>query len=60
MADIEYYSLVTGSSSGIGKSIAEELAKRNHNVLLVSLPGQDLDKIAGDIKNTLWCKNRLV
>jgi len=30
------FTLVTGASKGIGKAIAEELAKRQHNILLVA------------------------
>lgn len=36
------WALVTGAGSGIGKSIARELASRKINVLLVALPGEDL------------------
>ena len=43
------YSLITGASSGIGKSIAYELASRNRNLLLVSLPGEGLTEVAKDI-----------
>lgn len=39
----EYYTLITGSSSGIGKAIALECARRNQNVLLVALPGTNLE-----------------
>ena len=30
------YALITGASKGIGKAIAEELASRNINVLLIA------------------------
>jgi len=36
------YTLVTGSSSGIGKALALECASKGMNVLLVALPGDDL------------------
>ncbi len=36
--DPNSFALVTGSSSGIGKAIAEELASRSINVLVVALP----------------------
>jgi uncharacterized protein len=33
-----YYSLVTGASSGIGRALSEELARRGRNLLLIALP----------------------
>ena len=38
----KHYALITGASSGLGKAIVEELAKRGHSLLLVSLPGTGL------------------
>ncbi|WP_153796728.1 SDR family NAD(P)-dependent oxidoreductase [Foetidibacter luteolus] len=38
-----YYTLVTGSSSGIGKALAIECAARGMHVLLAALPGEELD-----------------
>lgn len=37
------YALITGASQGLGKALAEELASRKINLLLVSLPGENLD-----------------
>lgn len=45
----ETYALVTGASAGIGQAIAEELASRHINVLLVALPGTGLPKVAQHI-----------
>ena len=44
------YALVTGSSKGIGKAIAENLAKRKYNVLLVARSEKLLRELAEDIK----------
>ena len=41
----KYYSLVTGASCGLGKSFAIELARRGENLLLVSRPGEGLEKL---------------
>lgn len=38
----EYYTLITGASKGIGRAIAVEMAGRGHNLILHSLPGEDL------------------
>jgi short-subunit dehydrogenase len=40
-----YYTLVTGASKGIGRAIAVEMAARGHNLILHSLPGEDLHSL---------------
>lgn len=42
----EMYALVTGASQGLGKAFALELAKRKMDIILVSLPGENLDRVA--------------
>jgi len=44
------YALITGGSSGIGRAIAEELASRKINVLLVALPGTGTDEVVAELK----------
>lgn len=46
------YALVTGASKGIGKSIAEELARRGNNVLLVSRSENLLKQLADSLHQT--------
>ncbi|MFB2117918.1 SDR family NAD(P)-dependent oxidoreductase [Parapedobacter sp. 2B3] len=43
------YALVTGASQGLGKAFALELAKRQINIILVSLPGEGLDFVAAQV-----------
>lgn len=43
------YALVTGSSKGIGKAIAEDLAKRKYNILLVARSEKLLQSLAGEL-----------
>ena len=47
--------LVTGASSGIGRDIAKELAKRNIDLILVS---RDLDKLK-QVKDQIKNDNKL-
>lgn len=44
------YAVITGASQGLGKAYATELAKRQYNVILVSLPGQHLQQLSDWIK----------
>jgi uncharacterized protein len=44
------YTLITGGSMGIGRAIAYECAKKNMNLLLVSLPEPELEATAEEIR----------
>ncbi len=45
-----YYAIVTGASAGLGRAFAEELARRGHNLLLVSLPGTGLSELSDSLR----------
>ena len=47
---MKMYTLVTGAGAGIGKALAMECASRKMNLLLVSLPGAELDTTASEIR----------
>jgi short-subunit dehydrogenase len=47
----ETYTLITGASNGLGKEFAYEFAKRGHNLILVSLPDEDLDEYSKDLEH---------
>lgn len=46
----ESYAIVTGSSQGLGRAIAEELAGRGLNLILVALPRTGLSEVAKIIR----------
>ncbi|HOW37727.1 MAG TPA: SDR family oxidoreductase [Bacillota bacterium] len=45
------YALITGASSGIGKAMAEQLAKRKINLILNSRRQPELDRIKTDLQS---------
>jgi uncharacterized protein len=44
------YTLITGASSGLGKEMAIECASQGQNVILVALPGRNLDVLSGELE----------
>jgi len=45
----ELFAVVTGASQGLGKAFSSELAKRKINLILVSLPNQNLAELSAEI-----------
>lgn len=43
------YTLITGASTGLGRELAIQCAMRNRNLILVALPGRDLESLADDL-----------
>lgn len=52
----ESYAVVTGASQGLGKAFAENLARKNINVILISLPNQNLKELALGLEETYHIK----
>jgi len=50
MTNENRYALITGASQGFGKLLALELARRNINVLLVALPGEQIHFVADECR----------
>jgi short-subunit dehydrogenase len=50
------YTLITGGSMGIGKALANECARRGMNLLLVALPGPELEETAIEIREEFSVK----
>jgi uncharacterized protein len=48
--DTKKYALITGSSQGLGRAIAEECAGRGMNLILVALPESGLPEVASIIR----------
>jgi len=55
----EYFTVVTGASSGIGKYYAIELAKRRMNVILISKNLEKLKKVEEEISKKYTLRARL-
>jgi short-subunit dehydrogenase len=43
------YTVITGASRGLGKSLAHECAACNRNLILISLPGENINFLANQI-----------
>lgn len=54
------YTLITGASRGIGKAIAIECASRKMNILLVSLPNENLENVSQMIANDFGVKSNFL
>lgn len=54
----ESYAVVTGASQGLGKAFAEYLAKKKINVILVSLPDQNLQQLSEEIAEIYQVKTQ--
>ncbi len=52
----DVYTLITGSSNGLGKALAIECARNNMNVLLIALPGTPLKKFSEAIHDEFGVK----
>ena len=52
--------LVTGASSGIGETFAEELAKRNHNLVLVARSQDKLEQLASKLSEQYQIKTEVI
>ncbi|WP_106918279.1 SDR family NAD(P)-dependent oxidoreductase [Chryseobacterium aurantiacum] len=52
----ESYAVVTGASQGLGKAFAENLAMKNINVILVSLPNQNLKELSRELEEKYQIK----
>lgn len=52
----ESYAVVTGASQGLGKAFAENLAMKNINVILVSLPNQNLKELSQKLEEKYHIK----
>lgn len=52
----ELYNVVTGASQGLGRAFAYELARRNQNLILVSLPDQNLRELGKELQNCFLIK----
>ena len=52
MKNTKLYTVITGASRGLGKSLAFECAKEGRNLILISLPDEDVNSTAYEISKT--------
>ncbi len=52
--------LVTGASSGIGRDMAKELAKRGYNLILVARDNKKLEEVSEEIKNNYKVEAKII
>jgi uncharacterized protein len=52
--------LVTGASTGIGATFATELAKRNHDLILVARSQDKLEQLAGELSSQYQVKTEVI
>src|SRR5438046_905320 len=50
----KFYTLITGASEGFGKALAIECARRRMNLILVALPGPELQHLACFIRKNFF------
>jgi len=50
MKTLETYTLITGASMGLGKEMAVECARRGRNLILVALPGRNLQQLCEELE----------
>ncbi|OCA77489.1 short-chain dehydrogenase [Chryseobacterium artocarpi] len=53
----ESYAVVTGASQGLGKAFAVHLARKNINVIVVSLPDQNLKELSCELEENYHIKS---
>jgi hypothetical protein len=52
------FAVITGASMGLGKSFANELARKKMNLILISLPGQNLPALARELSEQYEVETR--
>lgn len=49
IGNTDVFTLITGASQGLGKEFAIEYARRHHNLILVALPGRNLQQLCEEM-----------